>query len=122
MAHVLVLTLVFPPDAVSTAQIMGELTADLVAGGHRVSVVRRRRTTTATRTRSRASRCAPWWGRLVQRSTLAGAAVYHTAMPQKTASVPKRLLAWAIFHVLSLVVGRDHRAPGRRDCSRRRRR
>jgi colanic acid biosynthesis glycosyl transferase WcaI len=105
MAHVLVLTLVFPPDAVSTAQIMGELTADLVAAGHRVSVV----TTTPHYNRDEDAIArqplAPWWGRLVQRSTLAGAAVYHTAMPQKTASVPKRLLAWAIFHVLSLVVG-----------------
>ena len=39
MAHVLVLSLVFPPDNVSTAVILGELSADLKAAGHQVSVV-----------------------------------------------------------------------------------
>ena len=31
MAEVLLLSLVFPPDSVSTAQIMGELAVDLVS-------------------------------------------------------------------------------------------
>jgi colanic acid biosynthesis glycosyl transferase WcaI len=104
MAHVLVLTLVFPPDAVSTAQIMGELAADLTAMGHRVTVV----TTTPHYNRDEDALARqplrPWWGRLVQRSTSGGVEVYHTAMPQKTASVAKRLLAWGLFHLLSLVV------------------
>jgi colanic acid biosynthesis glycosyl transferase WcaI len=105
MAHVLVLTLVFPPDAVSTAQIVGEMAEDLHALGHRVSVI----TTTPHYNHDpdllARQPLRPWWGRLVQRSTLGGAAVYHTAMPRKTASIPKRLAAWMLFHALSLVVG-----------------
>jgi colanic acid biosynthesis glycosyl transferase WcaI len=105
MAHVLLLTLVFPPDAVSTAQIVGEMAVDLHALGHQVSVV----TTTPHYNHDpdllAQQPLRPWWGRLVQRSTLGGAVVYHTAMPRKTASIPKRLVAWLLFHALSLVVG-----------------
>ena len=105
MAHVLVLTLVFPPDAVSTAQIMGELAEDLHTLGHTVSVV----TTTPHYNRDADALARqplrPFWGRLVQRSDWHGAKVYHTAMPQKDASVVKRLLAWTLFHALSVVVG-----------------
>ncbi|MEO5823155.1 MAG: glycosyltransferase family 4 protein [Vicinamibacteraceae bacterium] len=105
MAHVLVLTLVFPPDAVSTAQIVGEMAIDLHALGHQVSVV----TTTPHYNHDpdllARQPLQPWWGRLVQRSSLRGAVVYHTAMPRKTASVPKRLVAWMLFHALSVVVG-----------------
>ncbi len=105
MSHVLLLTLVFPPDAVSTAQIVGEIAVDLHALGHQVSVV----TTTPHYNHDpdllARQPLRPWWGRLVQRSTLGGATVYHTAMPRKTASIPKRLAAWALFHALSLVVG-----------------
>ena len=101
MAHVLVLSLVFPPDAVSTAQIMGDLAVDLRALGHSVSVL----TTTPHYNRDaeadgRQPR-RPWWGRLVQRSDLHGMPVFHTAMPRKTGSIPMRLLAWTLFHVLS---------------------
>lgn len=105
MPRVLVLSLLFPPDAVSTAQIMGDLAADLAARGHDVSVV----TTTPhynhdPEAEARQPR-RPWWGRLVQRSEFRGVPVYHTAMPAKSASIPKRLLAWTLFHALSVVVG-----------------
>jgi colanic acid biosynthesis glycosyl transferase WcaI len=105
MAHVLVLSLVFPPDSVSTAQIMGDLSADLQAAGHAVSVV----TTTPHYNRDAQAEAAqplsPIWGGLVSRSTFRGVPVWHTAMPRKSASVPRRLASWALFHVLSLVVG-----------------
>ncbi len=105
MAHVLVVSLLFPPDAVSTAQIIGDLSVDLGTLGHSVSVV----TTTPhynldAEADARQPR-RPWWGRLVQRSDFHGMSVFHTAMPQKTGSIPMRLLAWSLFHVLSLAVG-----------------
>jgi colanic acid biosynthesis glycosyl transferase WcaI len=105
MAHVVVLSLVFPPDSVSTAQIMGQLTADLRRLGHQVSVV----TTTPHYNRDEAAEARQplrrgWLG-LVWRSELDGVPVWHTAMPRKSASVPQRLAAWALFHFLSLVVG-----------------
>lgn len=105
MAHVLVVSLLFPPDAVSTAQIIGDLSVDLRALGHSVSVV----TTTPHYNRDAEADARqprrPWWGRLVQRSDFHGMPVFHTAMPQKTGSIPMRLLAWSLFHVLSLAVG-----------------
>ncbi len=105
MAHVLILSLVFPPDSVSTAQIMGELAIDLGACGHTVSVV----TTTPHYNRDAAAEAAQpltstWLG-VVYRSCLGDVPVWHTVMPRKTASIPRRLAAWALFHVLSLVVG-----------------
>ena len=39
MANVLILSLVFPPDSVSTAQIMGSLAEELQYLGHDVTVV-----------------------------------------------------------------------------------
>ena len=105
MAHVLVLSLVFPPDAVSTAQIMGDLVQDLRTLGHTVSVV----TTTPHYNRDADAEARqplrPWWGRVVQRSDWHDTPVFHTLMPAKSGSVPLRLAAWMLFHVLSLLAG-----------------
>jgi colanic acid biosynthesis glycosyl transferase WcaI len=105
MAHVLVLSLVFPPDAVSTAQIMGDLVQDLRTVGHTVSVI----TTTPHYNRDADAEARqplrPWWGRVVQRSDHHGTPVFHTLMPAKSGSVPLRLAAWMLFHLLSLLVG-----------------
>ena len=102
---VLILSLVFPPDAVSTAQIMGELAVELQARGCTVTAV----TTTPHYNLEPSALAAqplrPWWGRLVQRSEFHGMAVYHTAMPRKSARIVARLGAWLGFHVLSLAVG-----------------
>jgi colanic acid biosynthesis glycosyl transferase WcaI len=105
VSRVLVLSLLFPPDAVSTAQIMGDLSTDLARLGHSVTVV----TTTPhynhdPEAEARQPR-RPFWGKLVQRSDFHGLPVFHTAMPGKTGSIPMRLLAWSLFHVLSLAVG-----------------
>lgn len=104
MARVLVLSLVFPPDAVSTAQIMGDLAEDLQREGHSVAVV----TTTPHYNHDADAEARqplrPWWG-FVRRSTFRGMPVYHTLMPAKSSSVPLRLMAWALFHLLSVAVG-----------------
>jgi colanic acid biosynthesis glycosyl transferase WcaI len=103
MAHVLVLTLVFPPDGVSTAVILGELSADLKRAGHDVTVV----TTVPHYNRDAAAEArqplARLWGPLLSRSEFEGVRVLHVAMPRKTGSVLRRLLAWTQFHVLSLM-------------------
>lgn len=103
MARVLVLSLVFPPDNVSTAVIMGELSADLKAAGHDVRVV----TTVPHYNRDpQAEARQPlvrMWGPLLYRSELGGITVFHAAMPRKSASVLLRLVAWVQFHVLSVV-------------------
>jgi putative colanic acid biosynthesis glycosyltransferase WcaI len=103
MAHVLVLTLVFPPDGVSTAVIVGELSADLKTAGHDVTVV----TTVPHYNRdAQAEARQPLlrlWGRLLYRSEFQGVRVLHVAMPRKTGKVLSRLLAWTQFHVISLI-------------------
>jgi colanic acid biosynthesis glycosyl transferase WcaI len=108
MARVLVLSLVFPPDGVSTAVILGELSADLKRAGHDVSVV----TTTPHYNRDPAAEArqplTKAWAGLLYVSDYHGIAVLHVAMPRKTASVFRRLMAWMQFHVLSLVAALTH--------------
>lgn len=103
MARVLVLTLVAPPDGVSTAVIVGELAADLKRAGHDVTVM----TTVPHYNRDlQAEGRQPlrrMWGGLLARSECAGVPVIHVIMPRKNASPGLRVLAWAQFHVLSLV-------------------
>jgi putative colanic acid biosynthesis glycosyltransferase WcaI len=98
---VLVLSLVFPPDGVSTAQIVGDLALDLQARGHRITVV----TTTPHYNRdpeAEAKQPRSWVvGPLVQQSSWRGVPVYHVFVPRKGPSVALRLLAWIWFHVMS---------------------
>lgn len=104
MARVLLVSLVFPPDNVSTAHLMGELAVDLAAAGHSVSVI----TTTPHYNRDAQAEAGQplhrWLGRLVQRSVYRGLPVYHTLMPPKSGSALLRVGAWAIFHTLSVFV------------------
>ena len=105
MARVLMLSLLYPPDNVSTAHLMGDICEDLRALGHSVTVI----TTTPHYNRDvAAERVQPltaYWGRLVQVSSYRGIRVFHTWMPRKGASSVARVAAWALFHSLSLVVG-----------------
>ena len=98
MAHILVLSLVFPPDDVSTAVILGELAADLKAAGHDVTVV----TTVPHYNRdSEAEARQPlvrMWGPLLYRSEFHGMRVLHVGMPRKSGKVLSTLLAWTQFH------------------------
>ena len=104
MAHVLVLSLVYPPDGVSTAVILGELSADLKKAGHDVTVV----TTVPHYNRDVGAEARQplvrMWGPVLYRSEFQGARVLHVVMPRKSKSVLLRLLAWIQFHILSLVV------------------
>ena len=104
MSHVLILTLVFPPDGVSTAQIVGDLALDLQSRGHDVTVV----TTTPHYNRDDIARARQpltrFWGRLLQRSEYSGIITYHILVPQKGRSVVLRLFGWAVFHVMSTIV------------------
>lgn len=104
MSKVLFLSLVFPPDAVSTAQIVGTLAADLQGLGHRVAVI----TTTPHYNRDAEAEAGqplqPRWGRVVLRSTYHGVPAYHIRMPRKSASIVMRGLSWLLFHALSTIV------------------
>ncbi len=96
------LSLVFPPDNVSTAHLMGCLAADLHRAGHDVSVI----TTTPHYNRDQEAEAQQPLEKLLpmfRRSTFHGIPVLHVAMPRKTGSIVRRLAAWCLFHVLSTV-------------------
>ena len=105
MANILILTLVFPPDSVSTAQIMGDLGTDLKSHGHKVTVL----TTSPHYNRDPEAelhqplhRC---WGRILMKSKYNDIEVYHTLMPRKGENTLFRLLSWAGFHLISTIAG-----------------
>jgi colanic acid biosynthesis glycosyl transferase WcaI len=105
MANVLILSLVFPPDGVSTAQIMGELGADLSSRGHRVTVL----TTSPHYNRDPEAEARQpirnYWGPILRKSEYKGMQVYHACMPRKGKSIVLRLLAWGGFHKISILAG-----------------
>lgn len=103
--HVLILTLVFPPDSVSTAEIMGDLATDLRALGHRVTVLTTEPHYNPTDPSLASQILRPCWGRLLLRSDYGGVPVYHAAMPQKGRNVLSRLLGWVGFHLISTAAG-----------------
>lgn len=105
MARISILSLVFPPDGVSTAQIMGDLALDLRALGHDVEVM----TTTPHYNQDLEAEARQplhrHWGRLLQKSNYDGIPVYHVLMPRKGTSIARRLLPWAGFHLLGTLAG-----------------
>src|SRR5437588_4783406 len=103
MANVLVLSLVFPPDNVSTAHIMGNLASDLKRAGHNVSVIT---TTPHYNIDADAERRQPLRRTmfpLFRRSEFEGVPVLHVVMPRKEKSILRRLTSWSAFHVLSTI-------------------
>jgi colanic acid biosynthesis glycosyl transferase WcaI len=94
---------VFPPDAVSTAQLFGELVEDLVALGWRVVVVTTKPHYNPPEGNSTSQPLTPLWGGLLARSTFRGATVLHTAMPMKGTNIVVRIAGWLGFHILSVL-------------------
>jgi colanic acid biosynthesis glycosyl transferase WcaI len=103
VARVLLLSLVFAPDGVSTAQLMGELAADLQRAGHDLAVV----TTTPHYNRDAIAEAAQplarIWGGLAHRSTFHGIPVFHVTVGRKRGGFAGRMLGWLRFHVLGFV-------------------
>lgn len=105
MARVLMLTLIFSPDGVSTAQIMTELALGLRDCGHDVTVI------TATphynvdaemRSKQPLRKC---YGGLLYRSEIEGLEVLHVPVRKKGSRILSRILDHLIFHTLSTVIG-----------------
>ncbi len=105
MARVLLHTLVFSPDAVSTSYLMTDLARQLTHGGHDVVVL----TTTphynldpAALERQPLKR--HWFG-LVSSSHYGGIPVWHVKLPMKGNRVYTRVLDYVYFHMMALAVG-----------------
>ena len=104
MANVLVLSLVFPPDNVSTAHIMGALSKDLKNFGHNISVIS---TTphynidTKAESNQRLSKSKMPF---IRRSNYSGIDVLHIKMPKKSGNIFMRIISWMWFHILSIII------------------
>lgn len=100
-----ILSLIFSPDNVSTAQIWAGIAEDLKSYGHEIRVI-----TTAPHFHRDASMEAKqplrkWFGRFIQRSEYADIPVYHILMPDKSIWPPLRMLSWINFHIVATLLG-----------------
>ncbi|RPH52588.1 MAG: glycosyltransferase WbuB [Desulfobacteraceae bacterium] len=105
MSRVLILSLIFRPDNVSTAQIMGDLALDLKNRGHDVFVI-----TTKPHFNDDVEALAiqplyTHWGKLLQKSNYHDIKVLHVWMPRKGKSKLLRIIAWLGFHAVSTLAG-----------------
>jgi colanic acid biosynthesis glycosyl transferase WcaI len=105
MAEILMLSLVFPPDSVSTAQIMGELAVDLGKRGHRVTVITTIPHYNRDLENERNQPFRPKWGKILCQSEFNGLRVYHSFMLPKGKNILLRIMAWAFFHIVSVIAG-----------------
>jgi colanic acid biosynthesis glycosyl transferase WcaI len=97
------LTLVFAPDCVSTANLMTEIASDLQALGHEMVVVTTEpHSNLDPESRSRQP-LTPRWGKWVRESEINGVHVYHTIMRGKGARILGRAWDYVLFHAISLV-------------------
>ena len=103
MSRVLLHSLVFSPDSVSTAYLMTELAIELKRLGHSVTVL----TTTPHYNLDRAALARQpmqrRWAGLLYYSECEGIPVWHVRLPIKGQRVWARALDYIRFHVLSLV-------------------
>jgi colanic acid biosynthesis glycosyl transferase WcaI len=105
MAEILLLSLVFPPDSVSTAQIMGQLAVDLGKRGHRVTVISTIPHYNRSLENEKYQPLQPKWWKILCQSEYQGMTVYHAFMPPKGQNILLRLLAWAFYHIISITAG-----------------
>lgn len=101
--EVMLLSLVFPPDSVSTAQIMGDLASDLDACGYHITVISTMPHYNRDPEAESRQPIKPLWGPILRRSFFRGITVYHTYMPRKGRNILFRVLAWLCFHAVSIV-------------------
>ena len=100
-----ILSLIFSPDNVSTAQIWAGIAEDLQSYGHEVRVI----TTTPHFHRDASMEAKQplrkWIGRFIQYSEYVGIPVYHILMPDKSIWPPLRILSWVNFHIVATLLG-----------------
>lgn len=103
--RIVILSLIFSPDNVSTAQIWAGIAENLKKRGNDLRVI-----TTTPHFHRDASMEAKQprrkvFGRWIQKSEYAGIPVYHILMPDKSIWPPLRILSWINFHIVSTLIG-----------------
>jgi colanic acid biosynthesis glycosyl transferase WcaI len=99
------LSLVFAPDGVSTAQLMTELAVDLRRAGLPVTVITTRPHYNRDLVAESAQPLTAVWPGLLWRSEVGGVRVYHCRVAAKAGGIVRRAPGWALFHLLALCVG-----------------
>lgn len=105
MAKVLLYTLVFPPDSVSTSLLFGDIVKELKKLGHDITVLT---TTPHYNKEQEALTLQPMhkkWAGLIYKSDYFGIPVYHVSMSSKGSSISSRLLNYTRFHIISSITG-----------------
>lgn len=103
--RILILSLVFAPDGVSTAQLMADLALDLQRQGHSVEVLTTQPHYNRDPVAEAAQPLRPCWPGLLLESDFHGIRVHHAAMGRKRGGFAARALGWARFHAVALVAG-----------------
>lgn len=103
-SRVLVLSLVFAPDGVSTAQLMTELTTDLTRLGLQVFVITTKPHYNRDPVAERAQPITPVWPGLLWESEIGGVKVYHTRAGGRKGGIFRRAPGWVLFHLVALAV------------------
>jgi len=105
VAKVLILSLIFSPDNVSTAHIISGIAEDLKEYGHDVCVI----STTPHYHRDCSLEAKQpirnWILGIIKKSQFNGIPVYHIAMPDKHCHKLLRIISWLGFHFLSTILG-----------------
>ncbi len=103
--RIALLSLVFAPDGVSTANIMTELSKRLSGLGHDISVFTTTPHYNLDPDALAAQPLSPKWGRVLFQSKHAGIPVFHARMHPKGRRILTRLLDYLSFHAVSTVAG-----------------
>ena len=103
VSRILILSLVFRPDNVSTAQLMADLAVDLQARGHHVTVMTTLPHYNPDAAAAMDQPMRQMWCGLLWRSYYRGIEVFHVWMPAKGRHKLYRILTWLGFHLISIL-------------------
>lgn len=105
MAKILLITLIFSPDGVSTSTLLTELALELQEMGHDLTVL----TTTPHYNKDVEALCSQplhsKWGSILYQSSCNGIPVFHAKVSAKSNKVKSRLFDYARFHTISAFAG-----------------
>ena len=103
--RILLLTLVFSPDSVSTSVLMTELALELKKQGHDLTVLTTTPHYNVEPEAQQRQPLRPRWGRWLYQSDCQGIQVYHASIPVKGSRVGARLWDYLRFHLISTLAG-----------------
>ncbi len=105
MAKVLIHSMIFAPDGVSTAYLMTDLARELKRLGHDITVLTTTPHFNVILSVAEGQPLSKKWGGWLFTSERSGIPIWHVRMPPKTGDVHARLKDMAKFHLLALAAG-----------------